>query len=213
MFAAGLVLLAAIGTAASLSTFAIAWGLLARPLPYPDGDRLAVIWQVHQGQAGQISYPDFRDLTGGALFEAASAMSGGRGSLRVGDRIKRVNLLSLQPEGYFMLGAAPALGRLLRADDAGSNHVLVSDRLWRTHLGADPDVVGQGIWLSGTTYTIVGVLEPGFDFELPVGPFERERHDLWALFDAGQMAERRDVSGRRSDRPAAAGPRPRGRAG
>jgi predicted permease len=170
-------------------------GLLARPLPYPDGDRLAVIWQVHQGQAGQISYPDFRDLTGGALFEAASAMSGGRGSLRVGDRIKRVNLLSLQPEGYLMLGAAPALGRLLRADDAGSNHVLVSDRLWRTHLGADPDVVGQGIWLSGTTYTIVGVLEPGFDFELPVGPFERERHDLWALFDAGQMAERRDVSG------------------
>jgi predicted permease len=196
MFTLALVVLTAVAVAANVAAFAVTYGLLWRPLPYPDGDRLAVLWQVRQGEEGQVSLPDFRDLTSGSLFDAAAVMSGGRGSLRVGDRIERVNALQLELPGFAMLGATPALGRLLRDDDAGRPSVLISHRLWRTQLGADPNVIGRSLWLSGTTLTVVGVLAPGFDFELPVGrAFTLEDHDLWMLPDpADTFASRRDVS-------------------
>ena len=59
------ILLTAIAAAASVTAFAIAYGVLGRPLAYPEGERLVVLWQVHQGETGQISYPDYADL--GAL--------------------------------------------------------------------------------------------------------------------------------------------------
>ena len=197
MFAAGMIVLTAIAVAANVAAFAVAYGLRWRPLPYPGGDRLAVLWEFSRGETTQISLPDFRDLTGNGLFEAASAMSGGRGSLRVGDRIERVNVLALEPQGFTMLGARPAIGRLLGAGDAGKNVVLISDRLWRTQLAADPNIVGRTLWLSGTTHEVAGVLAPGFDFELSVGrAFLLENHDVWTLLDpADPMGARREVSG------------------
>jgi predicted permease len=195
-FTLALVFLTAVAATATLAVLAVTYGLLWRPLPYPDGDRLAVLWQVRHGEEGQVSLPDYRDLTSGSLFEAAAVMSGGRGSLRVGDRIERVNALQLELPGFAMLGAKPALGRLLNAGDSGRPSALISHRLWRAHLGADPDVVGRALWLSGTTLTVVGVLEAGFDFELPVGrAFTLEDHDIWTLPPPdGPFAHRRDVS-------------------
>ncbi|HEX5214623.1 MAG TPA: ADOP family duplicated permease [Vicinamibacterales bacterium] len=197
MFAAGMIALTAIAVAANVAAFAVAYGLRWRPLPYPDGDRLAVLWEFSRGETTQISLPDFRDLTGGGLFEAASAVGGGRGSLRVGDRIERVNVLALEPQGFAMLGARPVAGRLLGPADAGKRVVLISHRLWRGQLGADPNIVGRTLWLSGNTYEVAGVLAPGFDFELSVGrAFMLENHDVWTLIDpADPVGARRDVSG------------------
>ena len=119
MFTLALAALTAMAVAANVAAFAVTYGLLWRPLPYPGGDRLAALWQVRQTEEGQISLPDYRDLTAGSLFDAAAVMSGGRGSLRVGDRVERVNALQLELPGFAMLGATPVLGRLLRADAAG----------------------------------------------------------------------------------------------
>lgn len=194
-FAAGIVGLTALGLAAATTTFALAYGLLWRPLPYPDGHRLAVIWQVQQGEEGQVSLPDFRDLAAAPVFDGASALSGGRGSLRVGDGIDRVNALDVDPVAFAVLGARPQIGRLLTAADAGGTSVLISDRLWRSRFAASPDVLGTSIWLSGRTYTVAGVLAPGVDFELPVGGlFMLEQHDLWAVHGPPEAWDlRRDV--------------------
>ena len=196
MFAAGVIALTAIAVAANVAAFAVAYGLRWRPLPYPEGDRLAVLWQVTRGETTQISLPDYRDIAGGSLFEAATAMGGGRGSLRLGDAIERVNMLAVEPAGLAMLGARPIAGRLLGAADAGKPVVLISHRLWRGPLGSDPNIIGRLLWVSGTTLEVAGVLAPGVDFELPVGrAFMREDHDLWRLLDpADPFARRRDVS-------------------
>jgi hypothetical protein len=56
------------------------------------------------------------------------------------------------------------------------------DRLWRNGFASSPDIIGRPLWVSGRTYTVAGVLMPGFDFELPVaGFFVLERHDLWMV--------------------------------
>ena len=196
LFTVGAALLSAMAVTAIVSGFAIVYGILWRPLPYPAANRLAVIWQVRGAEQTQVSYPDFTDVTAAGVFDGRAAMSGGRGSLRIGDTIARVNVLSIEAEGLAMLGAMPAAGRLLNADDTDRPFVMVSHRLWTTKLDADPAVVGRTIWLSGTEYTVVGVLQPRFDFELPVPPsFRLEHNDIWSILDTKfPLRPRRDVS-------------------
>jgi hypothetical protein len=197
LFTVGAALLSAIAVTAIVTGVTVIYGILWRPLPFPEAARLAVVWQVHAGEETQISFPDFRDVAAASVFDAAAALSGGRGSLRVGDAIERINVLELEPSGYAMLGATPYLGRLLSPGDAGQPSCLISHRLWRTHLRSDPDVIGRMLWVSGREYLVVGVLQPGFDFELPVPPFfTLEQNDVWTLLDAAHpFTARRDVSG------------------
>ena len=190
------ILLTAIAATASVTAFAIAYGVLGRPLAYPEGNRLVVLWQVERGETGQISYPDYADLRSLPVFESAAAIMGGRGSIRVGDRIERVNALGIEAPGFALLGARPQLGRLLHAGDAGQPMMMISHRLWTSHFSSDPAIVGRQLWLSGNTHTVVGVLPPGFDFELPVGgTFTLEHHDIWSILDpTSQFLTRRNVS-------------------
>ena len=196
MFSGGVTLLTAIAVAACAVAFAIVYGVLWRPLPYPEADRLVVLWQVRQGEQGQVSYPDFTDVAAASVFDRAAAMGGGRGSLRIGESIERVNMIDLEPQGYSMLGARPVLGRLLEPGDSGKPHVLISHRLWRRSLGSDPAIIGRPLWISGRTYTVVGVLQPEFDFELPIAPMLKlEQQDLWTMFDrTTPIVARRDVT-------------------
>jgi putative ABC transport system permease protein len=72
---------------------------------------------------------------------------------------------------------------------------MLSHRLWQQRFGADPNRVGQAITLDGESYTVVGVLPPGFDLEFPLSPsFSIENNDLWVpLTSAHQMAGNRAV--------------------
>ena len=196
-FPLGTVTLTGIAVAATVATFAIGYGLFWRPLPYPQADRLAVVWQVQQGEVCQVALADFRDVTAATAFEASTLLSGGRGSLRIADRIERVNLLDVDPAAFALLGARPQAGRLLTAEDSGRNTVLISDRLWRNSFGATPDILGRPLGMSGRSYTVAGVLMPGFDFELPVaGFFILERHDVWMVPPPpGAEVLRRDFRG------------------
>ena len=197
VFTVGATLLSCIAVAAVACAAALVYGVLWRPLSYPDADRLAVIWEVTRGADTQISYPDYADVAAAAVFDGRTAMSGGRGSLRIADTIHRVNLLEMEAAGYTMLGARPVLGRLLTDADADQPSAMISHRLWSTVLGADPNVLGRQLWLSGRTLTVVGVLEPGFDFELPVPPgFMLEKQEIWMVLQRkSPFVARRDVSG------------------
>jgi putative ABC transport system permease protein len=189
------ILLTAIGIGATVAAFAVVYGILWRPLPYPDGERLAVLWQVRRGEQGQITYPDFRDLAQASVFDGAAGMNGGHVSLRIADAIHRVNILYLDAPGYGLLGAKPILGRLLREADGVQPNIMISHRLWTRHLSADPGVIGRTLWVSGTTCTVVGVLQEGFDFELPIAPtLELERHDIWRVLESrSPFVARRDA--------------------
>jgi predicted permease len=166
--------LATLGLGIGLSTaiFSVAYGVLWRPLPYTAPERLVVLSMTQQTEAGvrtfwswaPVSYEGLRGrvatLEHLAAYTSIDAQLTGRGEPL------QVPTLDVSPNFFATLGVSPARGRAFltgaAADDEGS--AIVSDRLWRTTLNADPAIVGQSITVDGLSRTVVGVLPPDFSF-------------------------------------------------
>jgi hypothetical protein len=82
------------------------------------------------------------------------------------DEPERVMVESVSPSYFSLLGMTPAHGRTFRNDedvDANRDFVVVlGDSVWRQHFGADPAIVNKTIRMSGQTYTVIGIMPPGF---------------------------------------------------
>ncbi|HKE16411.1 MAG TPA: ABC transporter permease [Kofleriaceae bacterium] len=150
-FTAAAVLTLALGIGATTAIFSVVYGVLFRPLPYPEPERL--VW------AGG-SMPDFADVAARArsfsgLATTASniyaADLGGGSAVRMrGDVVT--------PSFFAVTGAAPELGRAFTAADERQRVAVIADRLWRGPYASDPAVVGRVLRLNGKPYTIIGVM-------------------------------------------------------
>ena len=167
--------LATLGLGIGLSTalFSVAYGVLWRPLPYADPDRLVVISSAQQTDAGLKNFGTWAPLTYAGLrtrvttLEALAAYNSVSAELTGRGEPLQVPALQVSPNFFATLGVTPARGRAFltgpeAADDDGS--AIVSDRLWRTVLGADPALVGRTITVDGLPRTVIGILPPAFSF-------------------------------------------------
>jgi predicted permease len=169
----------AIGIGANSAVFSVVNGLLLKPLPYPDPERLAVLWlrspgiNIPQDWPSPGQYTDIRNEN--RSFEEVSISQGRSGTMLGLEQPERVEILLTSSTLFHMLGAAPQLGRVLSADDeiAGRHTVAVlSHGFWQRAFGGDPAILGKRIQLNnigvpGTGETknqfeVVGVLQPGF---------------------------------------------------
>src|SRR2546429_474497 len=168
------ILTLALGIGLATAVFTVADALLLRQLPVRDQDRLVVLW----GQAPDrtYNYPfglddarEFarhtRSLERVAFFSYYGA---GTKPIRDGDEISLLRRSLVSGEFFDVLGARPALGRVLRATDdvTGAAPVLVlSYRAWQRRFGGDPHVLGRQVltYDDGVAYTIVGVMPQGLD--------------------------------------------------
>ncbi|MBW8868838.1 MAG: ABC transporter permease, partial [Acidobacteria bacterium] len=130
-------LLLTLGIAASTAAFAVAYGTLLRPLPYPDADRLITVWQYTEGSLHQISAPDFRDLAAIPGFERAALFLSGRTTLTAGVEVDRVNTIDAEAPLLPLLGARALLGRVAGAADADQPVAAISRRLWQSVFHGD----------------------------------------------------------------------------
>jgi len=170
-FTAVAALTLALGIGATTTMFSVVHAVLMRPLPFPEPERLVLFRDLQPGgTATPMSYPEYVDWRArreifadvGVWFRSAFVM-GGEPAENVWAMRVSANLLP-------MLGVEPALGRGFTAEEErrGAGLVaLISDALWRRRFGADGGVLGTTVILSGTPFTIVGVLPPGFDTILP----------------------------------------------
>jgi predicted permease len=168
----------ALGIGLNTAIFSVAYGVLWRPLPYPGPDRLVILQSAQQTETGvrtfstwaPVSYEGLRPrvttLEHLAAYASVTAQLTGRGEpLQLG-------ALDVSPNFFATLGVNPARGRACRTGAAAPDDdrsAIVSDRLWRTSLGADPAIVGQSVTIDGVPRTVVGVLPPDFSFR-PVIP-------------------------------------------
>ncbi len=163
----------ALGIGLNTAIVSVAYGVLWRPLPYPDADRLVLISSAQQTDTGlrtfatwaPISYEGLRahvtTIETLAAYAPIDAEMTGRGEPR------QIPALQVSPGFFATLGVTPARGRtfLTGADAADDDRsVIVSDRLWRTTFDANPTVVGQTLTIDGLPRTIVGVLPPDVGF-------------------------------------------------
>ncbi len=167
-----IVLTLALGIGANTAVFSIVNGVLLRPLPYPEPDRLVMILQ--RSTTNPLlskafgSYADYKEyaLHAQTLERLAGIRWAAGGTILSGRGQAKGVVLNLVTEDFFsLLGAQAAKGCTFAHDDMQRGcSVVISDSFWRGMLGSDPHIIGQSLTLNRNSCTVAGVMPASFAF-------------------------------------------------
>ena len=195
-FSAMAIAILALGIGGSTAMFSLVNAVLLRPLPFPEPDRLVVLWEdfAATGAAGGLTHVEpapanyvewrtrSRSFTGMAGLERRIYNLTGDGEPE--------KLVGLRTTGnlFSLLGMRALIGRTLSPEDERADAgpvVVIAERLWRQRFGSDPGLLGRSLRLNGLAHTVVGVVPD--DFQFP-----DEKGSLWipASFTAQELAAR-----------------------
>ncbi|HEY2012072.1 MAG TPA: ABC transporter permease [Bryobacteraceae bacterium] len=158
-----------LGIGANTAVFTVLNGVLLRPLPFPEADRLLLFSNTPRGgpfgTVLGLTESDYLELRrNDHSFEPPAAFNGTQVSLTgVGEAV-RLPAANVTPDLFTVLRVNPAMGRDFRPEEAQAAVVLLSDAIWRSRFHTDPHIVGQVIKLDGVATTVIGVMAPGFSF-------------------------------------------------
>jgi putative ABC transport system permease protein len=170
VFAVTVVLTLALTSGATTGLFTIVNSLLLRSLPYPEPDRLVMLYQAigkPSAMTAGFSAPDFVAFQERATSYVSLAAFRNRDYELSGVASpERITAARVSAALFDTLRVAPALGRTFtRDEDEGAMPVaILNDALWRRHFNADPSIVGRAVMLDRRAYTVVGVMPRGFTF-------------------------------------------------
>jgi predicted permease len=170
-FTAAAVLTMTLGLGATVAIFTVVNGVLLRPMPFPDPDRLFLLTMTQPGPfASQPGLTDANYLAFRAsdrAFEHLAAFSNNTGNLTHAGDPTVINVGNVTTEFFDALRVRPVTGRTFLPDDGQQGRepiVVLSDRLWKNRFAADPAIVGKELRLDGVRRVIVGVMPAGFNF-------------------------------------------------
>ena len=182
-FTAVVVLTLGLGIGATTAIFSVLDGVLLRPFPYADIDRIMILGETTRtGQAISVAWPNFQDWRDqNEVFEAFGVYRGMTLNLTGGNQAERLNASLASADVFRAVGIQAQNGRTFGpADDrpTAERIAVISDRLWRSRFNADPALLGQTITLNNQPHTVVGIMPPGMRFPsrltdvwLPLGLF------------------------------------------
>jgi predicted permease len=180
------ILMLALGIGATTSIFSIVEGVLLRPLPFPDPDRLVIMGDVLEGShcascaQSSVTPPDIRNYMRDT--QSFSHLGGYRGRLfelsGTGDPAA-VNATRMSGEVFAALGVPPLLGRTFtqQEDEENQQVAVLSYGMWRSRFHGDANVLGSKVILYRKPYTVIGVMPR--DFEFPLNPGHVNQSELW----------------------------------
>ena len=168
-FVLSVVLLLGIGIGANLSIFKLVHAAFLSGLPIADPDTVVAVYTTDETHPGllPISYPNYRDLRDlNEVLDGLAAFQWLRPNFLSGELPERL-FAQVVTDNYFeVLGVDAALGRTFIPSDfaerGGSPVIVITDAFWRSHLSADPEIVGRDLTLNGMDFTVVGVTPAGF---------------------------------------------------
>ena len=176
-FALIAILITAFGIGASVALFTVVRGVLLRPLPFSDPDRLVMLHEKSTIAAGSGDFP-YNAVAGGVYaawlkgntsFTSLAMFRPDSGALSaVGGQLpEKLDKASVTWNLFATLGVSPALGRAFSPEDespAANRTVVLSWSLWKRRFGADPAVLNRTIYLDTKPYTVIGVMPSWFEF-------------------------------------------------
>jgi len=168
----------ALGIGASAAIFSVVNGVLLKPLPYPESEKL-VAFGTSRGKVelGNSSAPDFVDLRAGSTQAELAAYGDASFSLRMNDAAVQLSGSQISSNLFHVVGVAPMLGRGPTMEEElpkRGREVVLGYSAWQRFFQHDPRVVGRQIRLDAIDYTVIGVMPKGFTF-----PFSSEDVDAW----------------------------------
>ena len=190
------ILTLALGIGATTAIFSVVQGVVLAPLPYKEPDRLVLVllYNHRLKSPTYLSYSDFRDWRRNSrCFARMAAFTPQEYDLTSPGTPEHLSGQLVTGDFFSTLGVNLALGReFTSAEDVygGARVAIISDRLWRTRFGGHVQALGKSMTLDGVSYTIMGVLPPGFrfltdaDFFVPLGQADplllgdRTTHDI-----------------------------------
>jgi putative ABC transport system permease protein len=211
-FAATVILTLGVGIGGNTAIFSVVDQVLLRPLPYPDGDRLVLIFE-HFDNEGATTLPaiaasfgadrsspctcvspanwldwqrDNRTLENIAVWRSGPVTLTG-----VGEPV-RLNNQGVSAEFFPVLRVRPLLGRTINADDdrpKAARVAVISSHLWQQRFGADPRIIGRSVSMNGAPTEIVGVMPESFRFLF-------QDNDVWMPLQFDRTIDWRNTSGR-----------------
>ncbi len=193
-FAAAAVITLALGIGATTAIFSVVNGVLLEALPYPESNQLVSLRQRSPNTIGPVSYPNFFDWQAqNHVFTAMATYHGSPFTLTGEGQAVHVEASIVSSSLFQVLRANPLLARTFEPQDdrAGANAVVVlSYPFWRQVFHSNRSIVGRSITLDNHTFTVVGVMPPGFEFP----PDSRE--DLWTSMAADRESGSNIMTGR-----------------
>jgi len=168
----------ALGIGANTAIFSLVNQVLLKQLPVVEPDRLVLLKYAgsdtgHGSSYGgdqyeYFSYPMYRDLRDqNSVFAGTLCMFKAQVGVQWRNTPSLANSELVSGNYFSLLGLKPALGRLLVPEDSATGGAsplaVLSYRYWKQHFASDPSVIGQGLLINGNPFTIVGVVQPGFD--------------------------------------------------
>jgi putative ABC transport system permease protein len=180
----------ALGIGVTTLMFGVVNAVLIRPLPYPDQDRLMLVFNANTNapeantiRATALDFEDYR--TRARTFEAMAGHIGTGFTFTGGGDPELVIGQMVTPDFFRVLGVAPALGRPFAADEftpGRENVVILSHALWRRRFGGQMSAIGSTVTINGKPWTIAGVMPPAFEYPAP-------RYALWVPLPSPRTAE------------------------
>lgn len=164
------ILTLALGIGANTALFSVVNGVLLRPLPYSQPDRLVVLSEKTANfESSSISYPNFLDWQrSNSAFASMAAYRSDDFSVTGSGEAERVRVGMVSAGFFEILGVNPIRGRLFTSEEDRLNGppvALIGAGLWQRKFGSAPDVVGKTITMNGAGYTVVGIVPARFQLE------------------------------------------------
>jgi putative ABC transport system permease protein len=173
-FATLAILVLALGIGANTAIFSVVNGVLLRPLPFEDPERLVWLWHVPPAKSfpgmttfalSAANYLDWQKQNN--VFDRMALFTGGSFTLTSGSRPEHVFAARVESNFFPLLGIQPKLGRTFVAEEnqpGKDREVVLSYALWQSHFGSNPNIVGQTVNFDGQNYTVIGVMREKFHF-------------------------------------------------
>lgn len=165
------ILALALGIGANSAMFTVVNGVLFAPLPFPESERLVMIWEDRYDRDRSrniVSPANFLDWRQQAQsFEKIAGFSDRSFTLTDGGEAERIRGQSSTAAYFDVLGVKPYLGRTYTTEEdspSGKSVVVITHSLWKRRFAAMDDMLGEGIMLNGETYSVIGIMPQDFQF-------------------------------------------------
>jgi putative ABC transport system permease protein len=200
-FTGAILFMLALGIGSTTAIFSVVQGVLLRPLPFPDTDRLVEVWatlaarNIDRTSFTEANFWDMREMNG--TFEEFGAWHGASFSLTGTGTPERLDGALVSVGFLRALGVTPVAGQLFAPGDdepaADPRRVLLGHRFWSAHFGTDTSIVGRTLTLEGRPHTVVGILPSASPWLRDVdvfAPFIRRTNadrDSWEYLVVGKI--------------------------